>query len=46
MLSQAPIEVAPIDSVTVAREYAWDPATYDGRGAKQSSLGRNIRKTI
>lgn len=24
-LSQAPIEVAPIDSVTVAREYAWDP---------------------
>ena len=24
MLSQAPIEVAPIDSVTVAREYAWD----------------------
>ena len=25
MLSPAPIEVAPIDSVTVAREYAWDP---------------------
>ena len=25
MLSQAPIEVAPVDSVTVAREYAWDP---------------------
>ena len=25
MLSQAPIEVAPIDSVTVAREYAWNP---------------------
>lgn len=25
MLSQASIEVAPIDSVTVAREYAWDP---------------------
>ena len=25
MLSQAPIEVLPIDSVTVAREYAWDP---------------------
>ena len=25
MLLQAPIEVAPIDSVTVAREYAWDP---------------------
>ena len=25
MPSQAPIEVAPIDSVTVAREYAWDP---------------------
>ena len=25
MLSQVPIEVAPIDSVTVAREYAWDP---------------------
>ena len=25
MLSQALIEVAPIDSVTVAREYAWDP---------------------
>ena len=25
MLSQAPIEVAPIDSVAVAREYAWDP---------------------
>ena len=25
MLSQAPIEVASIDSVTVAREYAWDP---------------------
>ena len=24
ILSQAPIEVAPIDSVTVAREYAWD----------------------
>jgi len=25
ILSQAPIEVTPIDSVTVAREYAWDP---------------------
>ena len=25
MLSQAPIEVAPIDSVSVAREYVWDP---------------------
>lgn len=25
MLSQAPIKVEPIDSVTVAREYAWDP---------------------
>lgn len=25
VLSQAPIEVTPIDSVTVAREYAWDP---------------------
>ncbi|WP_308512014.1 DNA polymerase III subunit gamma/tau [uncultured Veillonella sp.] len=25
MLSQASIEVVPIDSVTVAREYAWDP---------------------
>ena len=25
MLSQASIEVAPIDSVTVAREYAWNP---------------------
>ena len=25
MLSQAPIEVAPLDSVTIAREYAWDP---------------------
>lgn len=25
MLSPAPIEVVPIDSVTVAREYAWDP---------------------
>ena len=25
MLSQAPIEVMTIDSVTVAREYAWDP---------------------
>ena len=25
VLSQAPIEVAPIDSVMVAREYAWDP---------------------
>ena len=25
MLSQAPIEVVPIDSVTVAREYEWDP---------------------
>ena len=25
MLSQAPIEVAPINSVTVAHEYAWDP---------------------
>ena len=25
VLSQTPIEVAPIDSVTVAREYAWDP---------------------
>ena len=25
ILSQASIEVAPIDSVTVAREYAWDP---------------------
>ena len=23
--TQAPIQVAPIDSVTVAREYAWDP---------------------
>ena len=25
MLSSAPIEVEAIDSVTVAREYAWDP---------------------
>ena len=25
VLSQVPIEVTPIDSVTVAREYAWDP---------------------
>lgn len=25
VLSQAPIEVEPIDSVTVAREYEWDP---------------------
>ena len=46
MLSQAPIEVAPIDSVTVAREYAWGSRAYDRRGTKQSSLGRNIRETI
>ena len=44
MLSQAPIEVAPIDSVTVAREYAWDPANMTEEERNNSLLVETLEK--
>ena len=44
MLSQAPIEVAPIDSVTVAREYAWDPANMTEEEQNNPLLAETLEK--
>lgn len=44
MLSQAPIEVAPIDSVTVTREYAWDPANMTEEERNNPLLAETLGK--
>ena len=44
MLSQAPIEVAPIDSVTVAREYVWDPANMTEEERNNPLLAETLGK--
>ena len=44
MLSQAPIEVAPIDSVTVTREYAWDPANMTEEERNNLLLAETLEK--
>ena len=44
MLSKAPIEVAPIDSVTVAREYAWDPANMTEEERNNLLLAETLEK--
>ena len=44
MLSQAPIEVAPIDSVTVTREYAWDPANMTEEERNNPLLAETLEK--
>ena len=44
MLSQAPIEVAPIDSVTVAREYAWDPSHMTEEERNNPLLAETLEK--
>ena len=44
ILSQAPIEVAPIDSVTVAREYAWDPANMTEEERNNPLLAETLGK--
>ena len=44
MLSQAPIEVAPIDSMTVAREYAWDPANMTEEERNNPLLAETLEK--
>ena len=44
MLSPAPIEVAPIDSVTVAREYAWDPANMTEEERNNPLLAETLEK--
>ena len=44
MLSQAPIEVAPIDSVTVAREYAWDPENMTKEERNNPLLAETLEK--
>ena len=44
MLSQAPIEVAPIDSVTVAREYAWDPEHMSEEERNNPLLAKTLEK--
>ena len=44
MLSQAPIEIAPIDSVTVAREYAWDPANMTEEERNNLLLAETLEK--
>ena len=44
MLSQASIEVAPIDSVTVAREYAWDPANMTEEERNNPLLAETLEK--
>ena len=44
MLSQAPIEVASIDSVTVAREYAWDPANMTEEERNNPLLAETLEK--
>ena len=42
--TQAPIEVAPIDSVTVAREYAWDPANMTEEERNNPLLTETLEK--
>ena len=44
MLSQAPIEVMPIDSVTVAREYAWNPANMTEEERNNPLLAETLEK--
>ena len=44
MLSQAPIEVAPIDSVTVAREYAWAPSNMTEEERNNPLLAETLEK--
>lgn len=44
MLSQVPIEVAPIDSVTVAREYAWDPENMTEEERNNPLLAETLEK--
>ena len=44
MLSQAPIVLAPIDSVTVAREYAWDPANMTEEERNNPLLTETLEK--
>ena len=44
MLSQAPIEVAPIDSVTIAREYAWDPTNMTEEERNNPLLAETLEK--
>ena len=44
MLSQAPIDVAPIDSVTVAREYAWDPTNMTEEERNNPLLAETLEK--
>ena len=44
MLSQAPIEVASIDSVTVAREYAWNPANMTEEERNNPLLAETLEK--
>ena len=44
MLSQASIEVAPIDSVTVAREYAWDPEHMTEQERNNPLLAETLEK--
>ena len=44
MLSQASIKVAPIDSVTVAREYAWDPANMTEEERNNPLLAETLEK--
>ena len=44
MLSQAPIEVAPIDSVTVAREYVWDLANMTEEERNNPLLAETLEK--
>ena len=44
VLSQVPIEVTPIDSVTVAREYAWDPANMTEEERNNPLLAETLEK--
>ena len=42
--TQAPIQVAPIDSVTVAREYAWNPANMTEEERNNPLLAETLEK--
>ncbi|WP_302497953.1 DNA polymerase III subunit gamma/tau [uncultured Veillonella sp.] len=44
MLSPAPIEIEAIDSVTVAREYAWDPAHMTEEERNNPLLAETLEK--
>ena len=44
MLSQAPIVLAPIDSVTVARGYAWNPANMTEEERNNPLLAETLEK--